>query len=110
MGFFDRRRFLMIPGLGPVLVAGPVVGWIAEALEGAAVAGGLSVIGAGLYSIGIPKDSVLRYESALKAGKFVLVAHGTPGELLRAKDILRSARPEEADVHLANEELLTPVG
>jgi hypothetical protein len=39
----------MIPGLGPILAAGPVVAWIVGALEGAVVVGGLSALGAGLY-------------------------------------------------------------
>jgi hypothetical protein len=41
----------------------------------------VSAIGAGLYSIGIPKDSVLQYEIALKADKFLLIAHGTADEV-----------------------------
>src|SRR6202161_3345866 len=49
--------FFMIPGLGPILAAGPVVGWIVGALESAAVVGGVSALGAGLFSLGIPKDS-----------------------------------------------------
>jgi hypothetical protein len=52
--------------LGPVLVSGPLVAWIVGALEGAAVVGGVSAIGAGLIGIGIPKDSVVQYELAIK--------------------------------------------
>src|ERR1035438_5033621 len=73
--------FFIIPGLGPILVAGPLVAWIVGALEGAVVVGGLSALGAGLYSIGIPKDSVVTYETALKADKFLLLAHGTADEV-----------------------------
>src|ERR1700689_2950816 len=75
-GLLFGAAFFVVPGIGPVLVAGPVAAWIVAALEGAAVVGGLSAIGAGLYSIGIPKDSILRYEVALKAAKFLLIAHG----------------------------------
>ena len=71
-GLLFGAAFFAVPGVGPVLVAGPLVAWIVGALEGAVVVGGLSAIGAGLYSIGIPKDSVLKYESALKADKFIL--------------------------------------
>ena len=73
--------FFAIPGIGPVLVAGPLVAWIIGALEGAVVVGGLSALGAGLYSIGIPKDSVVKYEAALKSDKFILLAHGTAAEV-----------------------------
>ena len=77
-----------IPGLGPILVAGPLVGWIVAALEGAAVVGGVSAVGAGLVSIGIPKDSVLKYEVDLKTDKFMLVVHGTPDDVAMAKKII----------------------
>src|SRR5271155_2698372 len=66
-GLLFGAAFFAIPGIGPVLVAGPLVAWIVSALEGAVVVGGVSAIGAGLYSIGIPKDSIVEYESAVKA-------------------------------------------
>jgi len=61
--------FFFIPGIGPLLVAGPLVTWILGALEGAVVMGGISALGAALVSIGIPENSVLQYEAELKAGK-----------------------------------------
>jgi len=88
-----------IPGVGPLLVAGPLVGWIVGALEGAVVVGGLNAIGAGLYSIGIPKDSILRYETALTTDKFVLIAHGSPDETAHAKEILTRTEPETVEHH-----------
>ena len=98
-GLFFGSAFFWIPGLGPLLVAGPLVSWIVGALEGAIVVGGLSAIGASLYSLGIPKDSILRYESALKADKFVLIAHGSPDEIARAKEILGPTKPETIEHH-----------
>ena len=80
-GLMFGSGFFLIPGIGPLLAAGPLVGWIIGALEGAAVVGGLSAVGAGLYSIGIPKDSIIEYETQIKAGKFVVIAHGTPDEV-----------------------------
>ena len=59
-----------MPAVGPVLVGGPLAAWIVAALEAAVVVGGLRAIGAGLYSIGIPRDSIVTYESAIKAGQF----------------------------------------
>jgi len=89
----------LIPGVGPLLVAGPLVGWIVGALEGAVVVGGLSAIGAGLYSLGIPKDSILRYETALKSGRFVLIAHGSAGETIHAREIINRTNPEALEEH-----------
>jgi len=51
--------FFWVPAIGPVLVGGPLAAWIVAGLENAVVVGGLSVIGAGLYSIGIPRDSIV---------------------------------------------------
>jgi hypothetical protein len=78
----------VIPGIGPVLVFGPLVAWIVGALENAAVVGGLSALGAALYSIGIPKDSVVQYETAIKADEFVVLAYGILEEVAKAKSIL----------------------
>jgi hypothetical protein len=85
---FMFGAFFLVPGIGPILVAGPLVAWIVGALEGAVAVGGLSALGAALFSSGIPKDSVLKYESEIQAGKFVLLAHGTPQEVNEAKSIL----------------------
>jgi len=98
-GLLIGSAFFAVPGIGPVLVAGPLVSWIIGALEGAVVVGGLSAIGAGLYGIGIPKDSIVQYESAIKADKFLLLAHGATDEVERAKEIMRTARPVEVAVH-----------
>jgi hypothetical protein len=80
--------FLMIPGLGPIVVAGPLVAAIVVGLEGAVVTGGLSALGAALYGMGIPKDSILRYEAALKANRFLVIAHGSDADVAKAKGIL----------------------
>jgi uncharacterized membrane protein len=87
-GLLFGSGLFFIPGLGPILAAGPIVAWIVAALEGAVVVGGISAIGAGLISLGIPKDSVLKYDVALKTDKYVLVVHGTPEEVEKAKDII----------------------
>ena len=108
-GMLFGAAFFVIPGFGPILVAGPLVAWIVGALEGAVVVGGLSALGAGLYSIGIPKDSVVKYETALKSDKFLLLAHGTADEVAKAKDILQTTHPVEVAVHAAKREQLAGV-
>ncbi len=64
--------------------------------------GGLSALGAALYSIGIPKNSVLQYETQVKNGKLLLVAHGTPEEVERAKDLLDQTEANSTTVHGEN--------
>lgn len=98
-GLLFGSAFFAIPGLGPVLVAGPLVAWIVGALESAAVVGGLSAIGAGLIGLGIPKDSVVQYELALKTDKFLLMVHGTPAEVEKARNIIATTGAASVTVH-----------
>ena len=91
--------FFFVPGIGPIAVAGPVVSSIVGALEGAAVVGGVTAIGAGLFSIGIPKDSVIKYETQIKADRFVVVCHGTTEETEKAQSILQNTEATEVNMH-----------
>jgi uncharacterized membrane protein len=102
-GLLFGSAFFAIPGIGPILVAGPLVAMIVGALENAAVVGGLSVLGAGLYSMGIPKNSVLEYETALKTDKFLLLVSGTAAEVARARDIIAGKQPINMKLHAAEE-------
>lgn len=87
-GLLFGSAFFFVPGLGPLLLAGPLVASLVAALEGAIALGGLSALGAALVSIGIPKNSVLEYETEIKAGKFMIVVHGTAEEVQWARNIL----------------------
>lgn len=98
-GLLVGSAFFWIPGVGPLLIGGPLVSWLVGALEGAVIFGGLSAIGAALVSIGIPKDSVLDYETAIKAGKFMIIAHGTQDEVARACSILEASNAVQVAVH-----------
>lgn len=102
-GLLFGAAFLFVPGVGPVVVAGSIVAWIVSALEGAIVVGGLSALGAGLFSFGIPKDSVIKYETSIKAGKFLLIAHGTAEEVEKARSVLQNSGAEQINVHEAPE-------
>jgi uncharacterized membrane protein len=87
-GLLFGSAMFAIPGLGPILVAGPLVAWIVAGLEGAVVVGGVSAVGAGLASIGIPHDSIVEYEVALKSDKFLLLVHGAAETVDKAKNVL----------------------
>ncbi len=105
-GLLFGSAFFAIPGLGPILVAGPLVAWIVGALESAAVVGGLSVLGAGLVSLGVPKDSVLQYETAIKSDKFLLIVNGPEANVSKAKEILGASKAEHLAFH-PHDELVT---
>ena len=104
-GLLIRAAFFWVPGLGALLVAGPLAAWILAALEGAVVVGGLSALGAALYSIGVARDSIVRYETAIKAGKYLLICHGNAAEVARARETLDATTPDELADHM-----LDPVG
>jgi uncharacterized membrane protein len=87
-GLLTGSAMFVLPAMGPLLLAGPVVVALLAALEGAVVVGSLSALGAALMSMGIPEHQALRYEVELKAGKFLLLAHGTAAEVERAQEIL----------------------
>ena len=102
-GLLFGSAFFAIPGIGPLLAAGPVVAWIVGGLEGAVVVGGASALGAGLFSIGIPKDSVLEYELAVKNDKFLLIVSGTAAEVAKARQTIETTNPAHFRLHSPEE-------
>ena len=98
-GLFFGGLFVTVPVIGPVFVVGYMAAIAASALESAVVVGGISAIGAALYSIGIPRNSVVRYDSLIKADKFLVVAHGTSEEINRAKLSLNRLGAHSLETH-----------
>ncbi len=98
-GLLLGSAFLWVPGVGPLVMGGPIVAALVGALEGAALTGSLTALGAALFSIGVPKDSILKYETALKADKFLLIVHGTRDEVERAAELLRTNKEADVSTH-----------
>lgn len=91
-GLLFAPAIFMLPGLGVVAMAGPLVASLVGALEGAVVVGGLTALGAALLQVGVPKDQVIKYEAALKADQYLLVVHGDAAEQARVQSVLDQAR------------------
>jgi hypothetical protein len=102
-GLFLGGLFMTVPVIGHVVVLGYLAAVAISGIENAVVLGGLSALGAALYSIGIPKDSVLQYESDLTADDYLVMAHGTAEEMARAKAILGTVNPTRLDVHASTQ-------
>ena len=98
-GLFFGGLFMTIPFVGHVIVLGYLATMAISAVESAVMVGGLSALGAALYSIGVPKDSVLQYETVVKSDSFLVMAHGAAAEIARAKAILGPMNPSRLDVH-----------
>jgi hypothetical protein len=101
-GILLAPAFFWIPGIGPILTGGLIgsflMGTIEGAAVGAAVVGGASVVAAALTNMGIPKDSIIRYEAELKANKFLLIASGTAAQVEQARSVI-AERGGVAQVH-----------
>lgn len=98
-GLFFSGAVLTVPVAGQVIVLGALATTVISVMEGALVLGGLSGLAAALYSLGIPKDSIIDYETAIKADDFIVMAHGSADEINRANSILHAINPSRLDVH-----------
>lgn len=97
-GMLFGAAFFWVPGIGPLAIGGPFVAILVGALEGAAVVGGISALGAALASIGMPKDRIIRFETAVRADKYVVIAHGNADEVTNAREILERVKASSLDV------------
>jgi hypothetical protein len=92
LGLLAGIGALAIPGVGPLIAAGPIMGALAGLGVGGAVGG---LIGA-LVGMGIPEYEAKRYEGRIAKGGILLSVHcDTPDEIKRAKDIMKAAGGED---------------
>jgi hypothetical protein len=83
---------LAIPGVGPLIAAGPIM----AALSGAAVGATAGGVVGGLIGLGIPEIEAKRYEDKLKKGNFVIAAHShNSDQVSRAEKIYKDAGAED---------------
>lgn len=87
-GAFMTPAIFLLPGIGLVAMAGPLVAMLVSALEGAVVVGGLSALGVALLNSGLSKEEVIRYETALKSDEYVLIVHGTEEDIRVARALI----------------------
>jgi hypothetical protein len=92
LGLLAGIGALAIPGLGPFIAAGPIMGALAGLGVGGAVGG---LVGA-LVGMGIPEYEAKRYEGRVKNGGVLLSVHcDTSEEITRAKDTLKRTGAED---------------
>jgi uncharacterized membrane protein len=90
MGMLAGTAFLFVPGLGPLVVLGPLATTLAGAGEGA-LAGG--IIGA-LFGKLVEKEHIPKLEQRVRAGKYLVVAHGD-----RAHEVIQGSAAREVETH-----------
>ena len=92
LGLLAGIGALAIPGVGPLIAAGPIMG----ALAGVGVGGVVGGLVGALVGLGIPEYEAKRYEGRIKEGGILLSVHcDTSGEIDRAKEILKSSGAED---------------
>lgn len=88
LGLLAGIGALAIPGVGPFIAAGPIMG----ALSGAALGGATGGLIGALIGLGIPELEAKQYESKVRAGNILISVHTESGdERSRAKDTLEKA-------------------
>ena len=92
LGWLAGIGALAIPGLGPLIAAGPIV----AALAGAGAGGVLGGIAGALVGMGIPEYEAKRYEGRIKEGGILLSVHCDDSQWTkRAKQILEETGAED---------------
>lgn len=98
-GLLVGAAFLILPGVGPVIVAGPLSAALLGGLEGALAGAAIGALSGALVGWGVPKDQALKYETQVRAGKFLVVARGSAEAIGRAKTLLAPDSPEHLEVY-----------
>jgi hypothetical protein len=89
------------PTLAPVAVMALTGTLAIAALKGALAIGGIAMIAAALYGLGVPRDSVPVYETAMKVDRILVMVDVLPDRIAAATTILDTAGALRVDVHPA---------
>jgi hypothetical protein len=100
-GLLVGAAFIWVPGVGPLVVAGSLASVLLGTLEGAVAGAAASGLLGWLLSLGISKQHILKYEECVKAGKYLVVAHGSAADTKKAQALLAGTKPEEVNAHVA---------
>ncbi len=82
---------LVIPGIGPLIAAGPIAGM----LSGAATGG----LGGALIDFGIPEEESRRYEEEVRRGKILVTVESSDDQSERCRAMLESKGADEVKIH-----------
>ena len=108
IGCMAQAAAVMIPGFGPLMVVGPAIDWVMEAMQVPVNVQGLSALGSGLVSRGVPRIQARKYEVWVKAGKVLLIGSGSHQQVRAACEQLKLLRPISIEIQSAPPEPMTP--
>jgi uncharacterized membrane protein len=98
LGLLVGMGALVIPGLGPLIAAGPILSALSGVAAGAVVGG----LAGGLVGMGIPEIEARSYEGKVRSGNILIAVHTENRQAQKAaEDVLRQAGAH--DVGATNE-------
>jgi len=97
-GVLIGAAFLILPGVGPVVIAGPLAAALLGGFEGALAGAAFGGLTGALVGLGVSKDKAIRYESQVKAGKFLVSLQGDGSEIERARSLITAGKAEATEV------------
>jgi hypothetical protein len=98
-GLLVGAAFLWVPGVGPLVVAGSLAAVLLGGVEGAVAGAAASGLLGWLLGLGISREKILKYEAAVRAGKFLVIARGPADAAERGRAILAGSGAEQLDQH-----------
>ena len=97
-GILAGAAFLIVPGIGPLVIAGPLAATLLGGIEGAIAGSAVGALAGSLVSLGFSKNQAIRYESQIKAGKFLVTLHGDAEQIEKAKKLVGANKAESVDI------------
>jgi hypothetical protein len=97
-GILVGAAFLIVPGVGPLVIVGPLAATMLGGVEGAIAGSALGALAGALVSLGFSKNQAIRYESQIKAGKFLVTLKGDTEQIEKAKKLVGDNKAESVDV------------
>lgn len=92
LGLLAGIGALAIPGVGPLIAAGPIM----AALSGAAVGAAVGGVAGGLIGMGIPEFEAKRYEDRVKGGNILMAVHSEDSVTTkRVKEVFEQSGAED---------------
>lgn len=98
-GVLAGAALLWVPGVGPLVIAGSLTAMLLGGVEGAVAGAALTGFLGWLTALGISRQHILKYEENIKAGRSLVVAHGTVEQVKKAETILAATSPTEIESH-----------
>lgn len=90
--------FLIVPGIGPLVIVGPLAATLLGGVEGALAGSAIGALAGVLVSLGFSKNQAIRYESQIKAGKFLVTFKGDSDQIQKAKQLLEDNHAESTEI------------